>query len=165
MMDRMAAIFMIAKRHRAAMATAVCLVLIGTLAATAGAQEPSGQAVPLGPSFDMRVDVPPAPVTVEGTTLLVYELQLTNFTRTPLTVRQVEVVDRDAATVVADLSGDALEHRLGGPALYSRDSDRRRSIAPGMHAVVYLELPIETDTPPRALQHRVAYHEIGRAHV
>lgn len=160
-MDRIAAIFTIAKRERGSMAAAVCLVLIGTLEAQAGAQERSGQAVPLRPSFDMRVDVPPTPVAVEGTTLLAYELQLTNFTRTPLMVRRIEVLDADDTMVVADLFGDALEHRLGGPALYSRDSDRPRSIAPGIHAVVYLDLPIETDTPPRALRHRVTYHVTG----
>lgn len=158
-MDRMAAIFTV--QQRGSMATAVCLLLIGTIAATAGAQEPSGQAVPLRPSFDMRVDVPPVPVAVEGTMLLVYELHLTNFTRTPLTVRQVEVLDANDATVITDLVGDALEQRLGGPALYSRDRDRPRSIAPGMQAVVYLELLVETDTPPRALRHRVTYHVTG----
>lgn len=143
------------------MATAVHLVLIGTIAATAGAQESSGQTAPVRPSFDMRVDVPPAPVAVGGTPLLVYELHLTNFTRAPLTVRQLEVLDANDASVVADLFGDALEHRLGGPAIYSRDGDRPRSIAPGMHAVVYVDLPVQTGTPPRALQHRVTYHATG----
>lgn len=148
-------------RLRGWMPTAVCLVLIGTAAATASGQDRSAQTATVRPSFDIRVDVPPTPVVVDGALLLVYELHLTNYARAPLTLRQVEVLDADDATVIADLREDALEHRLGGPALASGDGGRSRSIAPGVHAVLYLELPIETDVSPRALEHRVAYHVTG----
>lgn len=112
---------------------------------------------PLRQSFDMQVPVPPTPVTVAGTPQLVYELHLTNFAREPLALQRVEVLDVDDATVIADLRDDALDHRLGRPGTPSADVGPR-TITPGMHGVLYLELPLEEGDPPRALEHRIAYH-------
>lgn len=125
--------------------------LLGAVAGTAKGN------VPLRQSFDMRVPVPPAPVTVAGTPQLLYELHLTNFAREPLVLQRVEVLDADDATVIADVRDDALDRGLGRIGAPSADVGPR-TIAPGMHGVLYLELPLEEGEPPHALEHRIAYH-------
>lgn len=112
---------------------------------------------PLRQSFHMQVPVPPTPVTVAGTPQLVYELHLTNFAREPLVLQRVEVLDADDATVIADVRGDALDRRLGRIGAPSADVGPR-TIAPGMHGVLYLELSVEDGMVPDALEHRIAYH-------
>ncbi len=135
--------------------------LLGAVASTASAQEPASPTTPLQTSFHLSVEVAPTSVTVEGTLRLVYELHLTNFAREPLTVRQVEVLDGETGTQVADLRDEALADRLAGPGMPPGNGDRSRSIGPGMHAVLYLEIPVEADALPRTLEHRVSYHVTG----
>lgn len=125
--------------------------LLGAVASTATGK------VPLRQSFDMQVPVPPTPVTVAGTPQLLYELHLANFAREPLVLQRVEVLDADEATVLADVRDDVLDRRLGRPGTPSADVGPR-TIGPGMQGVLYLELPLEDGEPPRALEHRIAYH-------
>lgn len=125
-----------------------------------GATTLPAQETPVRSSFDMRVSVAPTPVPVEGTPTLVYELDLVNFAREPLVLRQVEVVDSDRGTVLTELRGDGLDRRLGRPG-DSSDADGPRTLAPGTHAVLYLEIALAEGAAPRALEHRVAYHAAG----
>lgn len=112
-------------------------------------------AVPVRTSFDMQVPLAPTPLKIDGVPQLVYELHLTNFADDALTLRRVQVLDAAGASLI-DLRGQALDHRLGRPGLAAGRKDKRE-IAPGMRAVLYIEVPIRDRAMPRELRHRIEY--------
>lgn len=147
------------KRSCAALGGAALAVMLAAAVTFAGAAPPPPpvqQLHPLSPSFDMRVPVPPTPVTVAGESRLVYELHLTSFAEEPLVLERVDVFDVEGGRVVAEVRGSDLGDRLGGPGVASSDADPR-TIAAGMHAVVYIELTLAEGEVPAALEHRIAY--------
>jgi murein DD-endopeptidase len=93
-------------------------------------------------SFDMAVPAPPSPVAIDGREWLIYELHLTNFSREPLRVENVEVLpDRfDARAEV-------------------------QTVRPGERAIVYLEVPMDAQRPARLLRHRVRYAAVNSTEV
>ena len=112
---------------------------------------PASAATPVRESFDLHVPTQPAPVLVDGTQRLVYELHMTNFVREPLLPVRVEVLD-EKDRVLASFSGAALTSRfaqVGGSAGVA--------IAPGMRGVIYLELALPAGAPAQALSHRIEY--------
>ena len=112
---------------------------------------PASAATPVRESFDLHVPTQPAPVLVDGTQRLVYELHMTNFVREPLSPFRVEVLD-EKDRVLASFSGAALTSRfaqVGGSAGVA--------IAPGMRGVIYLELALPAGAPAQALSHRIEY--------
>lgn len=111
-------------------------------------------------SFDIRVPVPPTPVTVAGTPTLVYELWLAGVGEVPLTLRSIDVVDAEDGGVIARVDGDELERRLRVPGR-SFDGAISQVIAPGIQGVVYMELPLSDGRTPGEIEHRIAYHGIG----
>lgn len=145
-------------------AIAVVLILAGLATARPSAAALAAQTTPLRRSFDIQAPVAPTPVPVAGSSWLVYELHLANFAREPLTVQRVEVVDAADGAVIANVHGDDLNVRLaiGGMAsgVQPRSSAvdaQTDTIAPGVHAVLYLELLLDGGAPPGSLEHRVTY--------
>lgn len=104
-------------------------------------------------SFDLQVPQMPAIVTVEGKLRLVYELHITNFSRDPLALRRVDVLDSDGGNV-ASVQGDALAGRLGR--IDTAQQDDLLTVAQGARRVLYVEIDLD-GAPPKALMHRVAY--------
>lgn len=130
----------------------VCIVawaLAGWMAVRAQSRDP------IVSTIDAHVGAPPATVTIAGRPHLVYELHVTNFRPSDVTVARVEVLDADRGAVLGDFSGTALSGRIGRPGA-SRDLADRRVIAPGMRAVVYFWLPLEKGAPPPSrVRHRI----------
>jgi murein DD-endopeptidase MepM/ murein hydrolase activator NlpD len=115
----------------------------------------AGEGVPIRPSFHLEVPSPPIPVAVAGTPRLIYELHLLNFAGEPLSLERVAVLNAADGGVLADLEGEALVLRLGGPD--ARQSEQvSPTLAPGTFRVLYLEIELDGDVPT-ALQHRVTY--------
>jgi hypothetical protein len=127
----------------------LCRLLAISFAITPCVQ--ASAAIPLRESFDLQVPIHPAPVLVDGTQQLIYELHLTNFTREPLSPVSVDVLD-EKDRVLASFSGAALTSRLA-----QAGGGTSAAIAPGMRGVMYLELSLSADAPPRALSHRIEY--------
>jgi len=111
-------------------------------------------------SFDLDVPAPPVPIVVMGRAQLVYELHLTNFAGGTLALQQVDVLDTDD-DVAATFQGLDLGLRLHVGGKLWKDSSR--ALAPGMRAVVYIELTFDRDSVPDVLTHRVTYGEGGPA--
>ncbi|MGH9382189.1 MAG: M23 family metallopeptidase [Thermoanaerobaculia bacterium] len=99
---------------------------------------------------------PPTPVTVAGRPQLVYELHITNFSREPLVLEQVDILDADDERVLAELQGEALNRRLGRPEMAPREAGPP-TLAPHVRGVLYLEIELADNAPPRALEHRIVY--------
>jgi hypothetical protein len=104
-------------------------------------------------SFDLQVPQTPAAATVDGKARLVYELHLTNFSRDPLVLQGVDVLDRRGA-ILARLDEGSLAARLGhiGAAV----PDDPLTMPQGARGVLYLELDLEGRLP-ETVEHRVVY--------
>ena len=129
------------------------MALLTTFLLLAGPAGPASATDDLRESFDLQVPQMPAVVTVEGKPRLVYELHITNFSRDPLAVQRVDVLDSDGGTVAA-LEGDSLAGRLGR--IDAAQQDDLLTVAQGVRRVLYVEIDLD-GVPPKALMHRVAY--------
>lgn len=113
-------------------------------------------------AIDVQAGSPPAVVAIAGRQQLVYELHVTNFRRTDVTLTRIEVLDADSDAVVGDFSDAALSSRLARVGAPSDVSDKR-VIPPGTRAIVYFWLTLEDGAPvPSRLQHRIAV-DVGGA--
>jgi peptidase M23-like protein len=111
--------------------------------------------LPVRQSFDIRVPWVPQPALLGDHAQLVYELQLTNFSEDTLELESVDTQNAASGAVLGHLDGAALDAavgRVGG-------TPAKRSVAPGVHATVYLSLP----APPAgvAITHRLGYTIAG----
>ena len=108
--------------------------------------------LPFGVPMQLEVPVPPTPVQGSGRTHLAYELHVTNLSTWQLQLRRVEVLgDRG---MLASLEADDLNGVLGRPGAPGMTD--KRSIAPGLRAVVYVWITLEAGAPaPTRLRHRV----------
>jgi murein DD-endopeptidase len=96
-------------------------------------------------------------VRIEGRDWLIYELHLTNFSREPLRLLQVEVLADETGKLEA-FAGDALAGRVGLAAVSRQET---QPVQPGERAIVYLEIAVNPQRPPRVLRHRVAFAAEG----
>ncbi|HUQ11919.1 MAG TPA: M23 family metallopeptidase [Steroidobacteraceae bacterium] len=103
-------------------------------------------------SFDMAVPTSPGPVTIDGREWLVYELHLTNFSREPLRLVKVDVLD--ANDIAQSFEGVDLAQRT---TLAASSRPDVQPVRPGERAIVYLEVHAYATRPPRMLRHRVSY--------
>ena len=119
------------------------------LAAMAALSAPSASASPAGDAvqgFDTQIPYRPAPARIGDGRHLVYELHLTNFAATPLTIAQIAVRDAATGAVLLDLSDDALAAAVGHV-----PAGGGATIAPGVRAVAYLDIALAPDARPAAL--------------
>ena len=120
----------------------------------AGLLHAADATTPMRQSFDLQVPAAPAPVMVEGKTLLIYELHLTNFSTDTLRVRSVEVRDGARDPALARYEGEALAKRFDR--LAAPKGEEALVLAPGQRGVLYLELSPQAPLP-RTLTHRIDY--------
>jgi hypothetical protein len=110
-------------------------------------------------SLEMRVPFEPTAFSSAGRNHLTYELYLTNFGTSPLTLRRIEVLDADsvAAQPIATFEGAQLDSLLQ-PVGVQRPADGSidRQIAPGASFVVFMWLALDRGVHmPDRLRHRV----------
>lgn len=118
---------------------------------------------PIIQSLDIQVPVAPAAINVGGKRHLVYELHVTNFQTVDVALNRVEILNADDGTPLANFSGDELAARLGRPGMRGDVGDKH-VIGAGLHAVVYLWLPLNDDTgTPSRLRHSVAFERMSAA--
>lgn len=112
-------------------------------------------------SFDLRVLQAPAVATVDGNRQLVYELHVTNYAATGLLPKRLDVLDAAAAgQPLASWSGAELLARIAA-AGSGKSPDAAQGLAPGMHAVIYVEVELPAGAAmPQRLIHRLAYAAI-----
>jgi murein DD-endopeptidase len=110
-------------------------------------------------SLDIRIPVAPQPVRVGETVHLFYELHLTNYANAAATLTEIEVLDAGTSAVLKGYEGDALGALLVVTAA-TKDAEPR-SIPGGMHAAVYMTLPLEPPLPTK-LSHRITLSVASR---
>jgi murein DD-endopeptidase len=112
----------------------------------------------------LEVLVPKAPTVAHGggRTILPYELHITNFTGTPITLQRIEVLSADvaggptqasSAAPLLTLADSALSGALARPGARIPLAERIH-VGPGLRAVAYMWVPV-TGQPPHAIRHRL----------
>jgi murein DD-endopeptidase len=110
---------------------------------------------PIDLPVEMDVPIAPTPFKAEGETHLVYELHLTNFSSSELTIARVEVLAVSGATPLAQYEGTDLTARLARPGLPQTNQEKQR-VGGGMRAIVYIWLTVDAPTAvPVLLRHRI----------
>lgn len=130
-------------------------LLVGLLAFGAASLGRSQSRRPIIHSVDVQVPSPPIPVSIAGKRHLAYELHVTNFRSSEITLTRVEVSDAFRRSRLAGFQDAELDRLLGGPGA-PPDKSERRVIGAGKRAVVYLWLALDgaVATPSR-LRHKV----------
>jgi hypothetical protein len=107
----------------------------------------------------VRVPKPPTVATGEHGSFLVYELHVTNFAPMPATLKSVEVVTADSARrVLLTLADTALANDIARPGVQMPVAEQP-TIAGGMLAVVYLQVPVDTHSPPTSIRNRITVEQ------
>jgi Peptidase family M23 len=123
-------------------------------------EEAGAQRAQLPPPVELRVPKPPSVAVGDGGAFLVYELHVTNFSPSPLTLSRVEVLSQSTAAengrVLLALEDSALARTLSRPGVSPPPSpaDRPR-LGGGLRAVVFLWVPVDGAAPPGAVRHRL----------
>lgn len=105
-------------------------------------------------AFDLAVPLAPTPFLMDGRMRLSYELHLTSFAAQPLRLTRIGVLADGASAPLAEFRGDGLAAALGRPGLEAGGD--AALVAPGMRAVLYLDLALDAKTPS-ALHHRIDF--------
>jgi len=131
------------------------------MAALFGSTVALSQSSILQQSFDVQVPWRPMPATIAGKKLLLYEMHLTNFAPTSLTLTRIQVVDSTGA-VLNDLKDSELQGVMGRFDHVDRPTDKL-TIPPGVHALAYLSVPLTLGANPIGLTHRIEYQAAGNS--
>lgn len=119
----------------------------------------SATANPLPLQLEMRVPFEPTAFPSEQHIYLMYELHLTNFATTALSIRRIEVLDAHAQSTapIAAFNAEKLEailQPLGGKTL--ADPSEKLVLAPGQSAIAFMSIAFDRSSPvPQRLMHRV----------
>jgi murein DD-endopeptidase len=138
---------------------ACCLILIVPLI---GSSVALSQPASLQQSFDLQIRWHPVPVVIGGKKLLLYELHITNFARTDLTIKRIEIVD-SVGVVRSDLSDSELRGLIGriDHAVGATD---KLLIPSGGRALAYLSIPLGmSGANAIGLTHRIEYQPAGHS--
>lgn len=104
--------------------------------------------------IDATVPLAPTPVQNGNKTQLVYELHITNFQASDLTLTVLEILN--GAAPIASYKDEELISRLFRPGT-PRDLPDKRVIGGGMRAIVFLWLSVDRTAVPHTLRHRFTF--------
>ena len=137
---------------------------ISTPAASPAATPAASPQTPVRPQrpIDVPIDVtiPTAPVVFKGggKTHLVYELHITNFSRSPLVFTRLEVLAPGNQTPLASYAGDELGARIVRPGVATTTTDEKLKVGPGLRVITYLWLTSDVPTAaPKSIEHRLSF--------
>jgi hypothetical protein len=126
---------------------------------SSGDQKGAAKPTPSPPQLDMRVPFEPTAFPSGSHSYVMYELYLTNFGPTPLSLSRIEVLDAEArdAQPIATFDGEQLEgmlHPLGGTQV--SDPKERLVIGDGRCTIVFMSVVFDRKAHiPDRLLHRV----------
>src|SRR5438874_9700735 len=123
-------------------------------------QQPAPKPVPFPLQLEMRVPFEPTAFPNEARMQLLYELHLTNFATSPLSVSGIEVLDADAAAAkpIATFSAEQLEtmfQAVGGKTT-TTGQNGSLAIPNGRTVVLFMSIVFDRGSPvPDKLVHRL----------
>ncbi|HEY8224673.1 MAG TPA: M23 family metallopeptidase [Pyrinomonadaceae bacterium] len=112
--------------------------------------------------IDVPIDVviPTSPVIFRGggKTHLVYELHITNFSRSPSVFTRLEVMSSAGQKPLASYSGEDLGSRVVRPGVVASTTEEKLKIGPGLRLVTHVWLTFDTPAQaPKSIQHRLSF--------
>ena len=110
----------------------------------------------LGPPVEVRIPIRPTPAKGNGQTILAYELHVTNFLPSEITLNQVDVFRQDdASSPIASYREANLANAIVQPA--ARAVPEKRKIGAGMRAVIYMWVALDKGhSVPHSLRHKLS---------
>jgi murein DD-endopeptidase len=106
-------------------------------------------------TVDVQIPSSPIPVTIAGKPHLAYELHITNFRPTDVTLTRVEVLDAERGSHLGNFSNAGLNNLLGSPGVPSSVANRR-VIGAGMRTILYMWLALDNGVAiPSMLRHKI----------
>jgi hypothetical protein len=124
----------------------VALIALPSIAEAAVSDRPS--------PVEVVNPIAPRPVIADGKQILAYELHITNFGKTPLVLRHLEVFD--SAHPILDLSGDALTKSLVPIGEAPGGDVARIEVGRRVVAFLWIARP-QHAVVPRMLRHRLTF--------
>src|SRR5688572_10345178 len=128
--------------------------------AFSSATPPSVFAQQLPPFVEFRVPkAPTAALVGDSAGSLSYELQITNLTGTPQTLRRVEVLQASDGRVLHTVGDSVLALDMARPGvnLAGQPWVERARIGGGLQAQVFLWVPVDRNRPPAEIRHRLTF--------
>ena len=124
-----------------------------------GAREATAQGASLPPPLELRVPKPPTVATADNGSFLTYEMHVTSFGSQPLTLKKVDVV---AATgdqrVLMSAADSALIIATSRPGVTLTGAERLK-LTGGSRAVLFLWVPVDAQSAPASIRHRVTVEQ------
>jgi hypothetical protein len=134
-----------------------CLIAVSLFLSTCCGESQAADIFPL--QLEARVPFAPTAFPSAGLTYVCYELYLTNFSASPITLRRIDVFDADGGSSkpVASFEGeqlDALLRTVGAQS--SQDKSGSRQLGAGATIIAFMWVPFENAAHvPRRLRHSV----------
>ena len=119
---------------------------------------------------EIRVPKPPVAAPVDGGAALTYELHVTNWVPQAFNVRRIEVVSGSDGRALLTLTDSTLARAFGRPGTVPSSPSDRTRLGGGMRGVAWLWVPVDAQSPPPSVRHRITVEEAsgadsGRTHV
>ena len=123
------------------------------------AREAMAQGASLPPPLELRVPKPPTVATAENGSFLTYELHVTSFGAQPVSLKRIDVVTAtNDRRVLMSTSDSALIVATARPGLVLTGAERLK-LSGGSRAVVFLWLPVDAQSAPASIRHRVTIEQ------
>jgi len=135
-------------------------ILAGSIARSAFAQDaakppeaPKAPPRPIDSPIDVAVPIPPTAFRADGKMHLVYEVHLTSFGRTEITLTRFEAISGNRPSL-ASATGDELAHMIIRPGSQTKEPLR---VEGGLRAVLFVWITLDSASDvPAALDHRIS---------
>src|SRR5579871_1219168 len=116
------------------------------------------QLIPTEPPVEVRIPFAPVPATVNGQTVLAYELHITNFLSREITLNRIEVLGDDpGAKPILQYEENGLMGVMHEYGVQSQPSDPR-GIQGGFRALVHMWVNLDkSKVVPRSLHHKLSF--------
>jgi hypothetical protein len=139
-------------QHRWVLSGASSAALLAAMTITTQAQTAESSAVPL----DLTIPIAPTPVRADAKIHLVYELHITNFSKDPIRLIQLDILGGDPSRLpIRTHLGSELADRIVRPGLGAKPPEAL-VVGGGLRAVVFLNLVFgRKEDVPVALKHRL----------
>jgi murein DD-endopeptidase MepM/ murein hydrolase activator NlpD len=124
----------------------------------ASPQTPARPQRPIDVPVDITIPTSPAIFKGGGKTHLVYELHITNFSRSASVLTRLEVITPGNKMPLATYTGDELGSRVVRPGVTATTTDEKLKVGPGLRLLAHLWLTFDVPAEaPKSIQHRLSF--------
>ena len=113
---------------------------------------------PIDVPVDITIPVSPAVFKGGGKTHIVYELHVTNFSRSACVFTRFEAINAVSQKSLATFTGEELAGRVVRPGVATATTDEKLKLGPGLRLIVHSWLTFDTPTDAaNSIQHKLSF--------